>query len=97
MSLDRKVKKDIIEMVEYVLENDSYLKSKLKSKKSVNIDVKGIDDDIKNVKNEVTKKGLKLMRDNMLSQRGSELVRNYGGLLLNKRIVDKVLGRKKKK
>lgn len=97
MSLDKKVKKDIIEMVEYVLENDSYLKSKLKSKKSVNIDVKGIDDDIKNVKNEVTKKGLKLMRDNMLSQRGSELVRNYGGLILNKRIVDKVLGRKKKK
>ena len=96
MSVNNKMRDEIVEMIDYILEKDSYLRGKLKDKKVVGMNVNDIDEDMKNVKNDSVKKMLKLMKGSIMNERGSELVKNYGGLILNKRIVDKVLNRKKK-
>lgn len=96
MSVNKKMRDEIVEMIDYILEKDSYLRGKLKDKKVVGMNVNDIDEDMKNVKNDSVKKMLKLMKGSIMNERGSELVKNYGGLILNKRIVDKVLNRKRK-
>lgn len=96
MSVNNKMRDEIVEMIDYILEKDSYLRGKLKDKKVVGMNVNDIDEDMKNVKNDSVKKMLKLMKGSIMNERGSELVKNYGGLILNKRIVDKVLNRKRK-
>ena len=91
------VKNELKELMDYVVENDSYLKSKLKDK-SVGMDdeyneiVESLD---KNKDNKLVYGILKNAIMEMEKNRGEELLKRYGKLILKDRIYNKLMGKKK--
>ncbi len=93
MSDINKIKKEINELMEYVINEDSYLRTKLNNK-SISANeyddiVKGIEDNKNNkLVYDILKDKMKEMEEN----RGKELMKKYGKLLFKDRIYKKVMG-----
>ena len=98
MGLKNGMRDEINEMIDYIIENDSYLRGKLDKKDVGNsFDLKVWEDELKNVKNDEIKGIIKDKMVELDKKRGEELIKRYGGLILSKSVVDRGLGKKKKK
>lgn len=84
---------EVKEMMFYVINSNSYVKGKLKEKEvGSEFDRKDIESDIENCKNEVSKRILMEELENIDEKRGKELVKRYGRLLLNDKLLKKLNG-----
>jgi len=87
MSLE-KIKGELYELVDYLVDNDSYLKGKLKGKKvSRNSVREDIEKDLKSGVSKSTEEILIKQLNNLEENRGEELLKKYGGLLLNSSVL----------
>ena len=87
MSLE-KIKGELYELVDYLIDNDSYLKGKLKDKKVSRNNVReDIEKDLKKGVSKSTEEILVKQLDNLEENRGGELLKKYGGLLLNSSVL----------
>ena len=87
MSLE-KIKGELQELVDYLIDGDSYLKSKLKDKKVSRNNVReDIEKDLKKGVSKSTEEILVKQLDNLEENRGEELLKKYGSLLLNPSVL----------
>lgn len=94
MSELKEVIEEVLEMVEYVCNNNSNLKKSLRKKEvGSNIDVKELENDIKNVSSDYSRGILENELKNIEKKRFEELKKRYGRLIFS----DTILGIKKKK
>ena len=82
-----KVKGELYELVDFLVENDSYLRSKLNSKKLSGSNREEIEKDLEKDISETTKKILESQLLNLNEKRGEELIRKYGKLLFNNTLL----------
>ena len=88
---------ELKELIDFVVNNDSYLKGKLKDKGvDSNDEFKQLEKSLdKNKDNEVVYNLIKEKLIDLDANRGKMLMKKYGKLIFKDRIVEKMLGKKK--
>jgi len=89
--IDSKIKGEIYEMIDFVIDNDSELRKALKDKVVGDIDVSEIDKELKKTDSEMVRKILEEKRKEIVESRGRNLVKKYGKLLLVEKRYNKLM------
>ena len=97
-NLNKDVRKEVLEMVGYVLDNNSYLRGKLNKKEVGNgVNRESIEKSIKEVSDENVKEMLRKELENCSIGRGLELGKRYGSLLFKDKVMIDMKWKEKKK
>jgi hypothetical protein len=87
---------EVLELMEYVLNNNSYLRGKINKKEvGSSVNKESIEKSIKEVSDKNVKEILKKELGNFDKKRGNELGKRYGKLLFSDNVLEK-MGWKKK-
>tara|TARA_B100000780_G_C20867675_1_gene345079 strand:- start:39 stop:341 length:303 start_codon:yes stop_codon:yes gene_type:complete len=86
--LNKGLREEILEMVNFVLDNNSYLKGKLNQKEvGSSVNRESIEKSIKEVSDKNVKEMLRKELDNCDGVRGKELGKRYGSLLFKDKVM----------
>ena len=89
--MDKEIRKEIIEMIDYVL-GRSDIKKSMKGKVALGSD-NDINNELKNIKSDSVKAMLLKLKEENDKNRNEELVKKYGRVLLKEGIYKKIIGK----